>query len=211
MTRTSTVIVVLASAYVAAQVLADVASLRIVEVFGVTMDGGTLIYPFTFTLRDLVHKVAGVATARALIFTAAGINVVMAVLFWIVASLPPDLAVGPQTEFGAVLSPVYRIVLASIVAEIVSELIDTEVYRRWVGRFAERWQWGRVLASNAVAIPIDSVIFVVIAFGGVIPASAVLAIVWGNILVKGLVTAISVPWIYLVKPGRQESMSTDRV
>jgi uncharacterized integral membrane protein (TIGR00697 family) len=156
-----------------------------------------------------VHKAAGVATARALIFTAAGLNVVMAVLFWIVAALPPDLAVGPQTEFGAVLSPVYRIVLASIIAEIVSELIDTEVYRRWVGRFSEKWQWGRVLTSNAAAIPIDSIIFVVIAFGGVIPASAVVAIIWGNILVKVLVTAISIPWIYAVKPERTQLKSVD--
>ena len=79
------------------------------------------------------------------------------------------------------------------IAEIVSELVDTEVYRRWVVRFADRHQWGRVLSSNAVAIPIDSIVFAVIAFGGEIPASAVVAIVWGNILVKGLVTAISMP------------------
>ncbi len=210
MSRTATVVVVLAASYVAAQVLADVASLRIVEVLGVTMDGGTLIYPFTFTLRDLVHKVAGVATARVLIFTAAAINVVMALLFWVVAELPADLTVGPQTEFGVVLSPVYRIVLASIIAEIVSELIDTEVYRRWVARFAERWQWGRVLASNAVAVPIDSVIFSVIAFAGVIPGAAVVAIIWGNILVKGLVTAVSIPWIYLVKPQRAEPVAPGR-
>lgn len=204
MNRSATVVTVLAASYVAAQVLADVASLRIVEVFGVTMDGGTLIYPFTFTLRDLVHKVAGVTTARVLIFTAAGINVVMAGLFWAVAALPADMEVGPQLEFGAVLSPVYRIVLASIIAEILSELIDTEVYRRWVATFADRWQWGRVLASNAVAVPIDSVIFAVVAFGGVIPAGAVVAIIWGNILVKGIVTGISVPWIYLVRAPREE-------
>jgi hypothetical protein len=189
--------------------MADIASLRIVEVAGITMDGGTLIYPLTFTLRDLVHKAAGIATARALIFTAAGLNVVMAVLFFIVAALPPDLTVGPQTEFGAVLSPVYRIVLASIIAEIVSELVDTEVYRRWVDRFSEKWQWGRVLTSNAVAIPIDSVIFAVIAFGGVIPAAAVGAIIWGNILVKVLVTVISIPSIYAVKPGPVEMTGAD--
>jgi uncharacterized integral membrane protein (TIGR00697 family) len=200
MKTAATTVAVLSSAYVAAQVLADVASLRIVEVFGVTMDGGTLIYPFTFTLRDLVHKVAGAATARTLIFTAAAINVVMAILFWAVSELPPDLTVGPQTEFGAVLSPVYRIVLASIVAEVVAELVDTEVYRAWVGRFSDRWQWGRVLASNAVSVPIDSVLFAVIAFGGELPTEAVVAIIWGNIIVKGLVTAISTPWIYLVKP-----------
>ncbi len=206
----ATVAIVLAAAYVAAQVLADVASLRIVEVLGVTMDGGTLIYPFTFTLRDLVHKVAGVTAARVLIFTAAGINIVMALLFWVVAELPADLTVGPQTEFGIVLSPVYRIVLASIVAEVVSELIDTEVYRAWVRRFADRLQWGRVLTSNAVSVPIDSVIFAVIAFAGAIPAAAVVAIIWGNILVKGLVTVISTPWIYLVKPPPQDAVPTVR-
>jgi uncharacterized integral membrane protein (TIGR00697 family) len=197
--RTATVVVVLVSAYIGAQVLADVASLRIIEVAGVTMDGGTLIYPFTFTLRDLVHKVAGITTARALIFTAAAINVVMALLFKIVAALPPDLEVGPQEEFGVVLSPVIRIVVASIVAEIASELIDTEVYRMWADRFAERWQWGRVLTSNTVSVPVDSVVFAVIAFGGVYSTGAVGAIIWGNILVKGIVTGISIPWIYLVR------------
>lgn len=199
MSRTATVVVVLVSAYIGAQVLADVASLRIIEVAGVTMDGGTLIYPFTFTLRDLVHKVAGITTARALIFTAAAINVVMALLFKLVAALPADLGVGPQEEFGIVLSPVIRIVVASIVAEVVSELIDTEVYRMWADRFAERWQWGRVLTSNSVSVPVDSFIFAFVAFGGVYTTGAVMAIIWGNLLVKGIVTAISIPWIYLVR------------
>ena len=78
-----------------------------------------------------------------------------------------------------------------------------------VNRFSERLQWGRVLASNAVAIPIDSVIFVVIAFGGVIPAAALVAIIRGNILVKALVTGISIPWIYAVKPGQPEAANAD--
>lgn len=203
-----TVVVVLAAAYVAAQIMADVASLRIVEIAGLTVDGGTLIYPFTFTLRDLVHKAAGVRAARALIFAAAGINLVMAGLFKLVAVLPAAVDVGPQDEFGLVLSPVIRIVLASIVAEVVSELIDTEVYRAWVSRFAERMQWGRVLASNAVSVPIDSVIFATIAFAGQIPAAAVVAIIWSNIAVKGLVTVVSIPWIYLVKPERPDPVPT---
>jgi uncharacterized integral membrane protein (TIGR00697 family) len=203
--RSATVLAVLAAAYVAAQIMADVASLRIVEIGGLTIDGGTLIYPFTFTLRDLVHKVAGARVARALIFTAAGINIVMAGLFRLVAVLPPDLEVGPQDEFGLVLSPVLRIVVASIVAEVIAELIDTEVYRAWVRRFRNRHQWGRVLASNAVSVPIDSVLFATIAFAGVIPGTAVVAIIWSNILVKGLVTAVSIPWIYLVRPGPEET------
>ncbi len=86
----------------------------------------------------------------------------------------------------------------------MSELIDTEVYRLWVARFADRWQWGRVLSSNAVAVPIDSVLFAVIAFAGDVPTGAVVSIIWGNILVKGLVTLVSIPGIYAVKPGTPE-------
>lgn len=198
--RAAIVLAILASAYVAAQVLADVASLRIVEIAGFSLDGGTLIYPFTFTLRDLVQKVAGKRVAQTLIFAAAGVNVVMALLFLAVANLPADMVVGPQIEFGAVLAPVWRIVTASIIAEVISELIDTEVYSRWVARMGDRKQWGRVLSSNAVSVPIDSAIFVLIAFGGVLPGSVVFEIFWVNVLVKVLITFISIPWIYLVKP-----------
>ena len=182
----------------AAQMMADVASLRIVTIAGVTMDAGTLIYPFTFTLRDLVHKVAGVRVARLLIFTAAAVNAVMALFFWIVANLEPALEVGPQLEFGKVLAPVWRIVASSIIAEVVSELLDTEVYRAWVDRMGHRHQWGRVLVSNSIAIPVDSVLFAFLAFAGTMSMAAVWAIIWGNLLVKFLVSFLSMPAIYWV-------------
>src|SRR5690606_9124864 len=72
---------VLAGLYVAAQMLADIASLRVVTFWGHAVDAGTLIYPFTFTLRDLVHKVGGARIARLLIFLAALINLLMAGFF----------------------------------------------------------------------------------------------------------------------------------
>jgi len=195
-------IALLAAAYVAAQMLSDISSLKITEVAGFSMDAGTLVYPFTFTLRDLVHKVAGKQAARALIFAAAVINLFMAVLFWVVDRLPAVPGVGPQTDmFGAVLSPVWRIVLASILAEVVAELIDTEAYSRWVARFGQRRQWGRVLFSNAVAVPIDSAIFVLVAFAGVLSMGNVGETFLTNVVVKLLVTLVSIPWIYLVKPG----------
>jgi uncharacterized integral membrane protein (TIGR00697 family) len=109
------------------------------------------------------------------------------------------MAIGPQKEFGLVLSPVWRIVFASIVAEVVAELIDTEGYRLWVEKVTRRYQWARVLVSNAVSIPIDSLIFVWIAFGGVIPAAVVWSIFFANVIVKGITTLISLPGIYLVK------------
>lgn len=164
--RSLQVLVVVAVLYVAAQMLADITALRILSIAGLSISGGTLIYPITFTLRDLAHKVSTAGIARILIFASAAINLFMALLFWLVAELPPDPAVGAQAEFGLVLAPVFRITIASIVAEVVSELIDTEIYEVWVRRFAQRWQWGRVLASNAVSVPVDSALFTLLAFWG---------------------------------------------
>ena len=191
-------VIVVSAAYVAAQMLADVSSLRIVTFLGLSIDAGTFVYPITFTLRDLVHKAAGARAARVLIVTAAAINLVMAALFWFVARLPGDPAVGPQLEFGLVLSPVWRIVLASIAAEVFSELVDTEVYRLWVERMGARHQWMRVLTSNAVSVPLDSLLFSWGAFGGVLPAGVVWGIVASNTLVKGATTLVSLPLIYAV-------------
>jgi hypothetical protein len=190
---------IVSASYIAAQMLADIASLKIVIVGGMSIDAGTFIYPLTFTLRDLVHKTAGIKAARALIITAAVINLVMAGFFWFVARLPADLQVGPQLEFSAVLSPVWRIVIASIIAEVVSELIDTEAYRFWVERVTRHHQWARVLFSNSLSIPLDSLVFAWLAFGGVLPAAVVWSIVLSNILVKGITTILSIPAIYLVK------------
>jgi hypothetical protein len=181
--------------------MADIASLRDISVAGHAVDAGTLIYPFTFTLRDLVHKISGKTAARTVIVLAAGINVLMAGFFWLVARLPPDALTGPQLEFGAVLSPVWGIVVASIVAEVLSELIDTEAYQRWELRFGQRHQWGRVLASNAVAIPVDSAVFVGLAtMFGIFPSEVAWSIFWVNVVLKGVVTVISIPWIYWVRP-----------
>ena len=192
---------IVGGAYVAAQMMADIASLRIVEIGGQTVDAGTLIYPFTFTLRDLVHKIAGKSAARTVIFLAAGINVFMAGFFWLVARLPADPITGPQLEFGTVLAPVWGIVVASILAEVVAELIDTEAYQRWVGWFGEERQWGRVLFSNAIAIPVDSAIFVGLAtLFGVFTPEVAWAIFGANVVFKAVVTVISIPWIYWVRP-----------
>lgn len=190
---------IVSAAYIAFQMMADIASLRIVMVAGFSIDAGTFVYPFTFTLRDLVHKTAGIKAARVLIITAAALNLIMAGLFWLTSILPADMVVGAQKEFGMVLSPVWRIVFASIVAEVVAELIDTEGYRFWVEKVTRKYQWARVLVSNSVSIPIDSIIFVWIAFGGVMPSAVVWSIFASNVIIKGLTTIISLPGIYLVK------------
>ena len=187
------------SIYIAAQLLSDIASLKITLIAGFSMDAGTFIYPVTFTIRDLVHKRLGISAARSVIILAALINLFMAVFFHFVARLPQDPAWGLGKEFAVILGPVWRIVIASIIAEVFSELIDTEVYHLWQSRITKKFQWMRVLSSNAVSIPIDSLIFCWGAFGLVLPSDVVWSIFWANVIVKSVVTLFSLPSIYLVR------------
>jgi len=202
--RALTWLLIAAAGYVACSLMANVMSVRILRIgpdwASFSIDAGTLTYPLTFTLRDLVHKVGGRWAARVIILSAAAFNIVLALGLYLAAILPADSEVpGPAQEwFGPVLNPVTRIVLASVIAQVIAELADTEVYHRFVMRFGHRMQWGRVLTSNAIAIPIDSIVFVLIAFGGTLPWSVAVSIIWANIVVKGLATIVSIPLIYAV-------------
>ncbi len=187
------------AAYIAAQMLSDIASLKIGVVAGLAVDMGTFIYPITFTLRDLVHREAGRRGARAIVLAAGGINLAMAAYLRWVASVPADASWGLGREFAAILSPVARIVLASIAAEVLSELADTEMYHWFVTRVTRRHVWARVLVSNAVSVPLDNLVFCVGAFGWTLPWQTVGEIFLINLIVKGAVTLASIPLIWLAR------------
>ncbi len=198
--------VIIVAAYIGAQMLADITSLKIGLVAGYAVDMGTFIYPITFTLRDMVHKLLGKRNAQALIIMAAVINLFMAAYLAWAASVPSDPTWGLGAEFSALLGPLWRIVIASILAEVVSELIDTEVYHWFVTRITERYQWARVLLSNSVSVPIDNLIFAVGAFGALpylqdhfltLPWDVVWQIFVFNLIVKFGMTLLSLPLIYL--------------
>jgi hypothetical protein len=193
-------------AYIGAQLIADVSSLKIGTAFGRAVDMGTWIYPITFTVRDVVHKALGKRAARTMVVTAAVVNLFMAFYLQWVAAQPSDASYPLGDEFSAVLGPLWRIVIASIVAEVVSELLDTEVYHWFVRRVTTRHQWARVAVSNAVSVPVDNVLFAVGAFGALpFLRDNELTLPWGdvwdifvvNLTVKAVVSALSLPLIYL--------------
>lgn len=196
------------AAYIGAQMVADITSVKIGQVAGLAVDMGTFIYPITFTLRDLVHKVLGKRSAQRLIIAAAVVNLLMVLYTWWASTVPADPQSDPDgvfgTAYGLVFGPLWRITAASIVAEVISELADTEAYHWFVTRVSRGYQWARVLVSNGVSVPLDNLIFAVGAFGpvlglsGSVPWPVVWEIFLFNLLVKFGLTVLSLPLIYLV-------------
>lgn len=131
---------------------------------------GTIAFGVTFTARDYVHKLG-----RRYVYTMIG----LAAVFSIVLSIA-----------GAVD---WRIILASVIAIILAETADTEVYHRLL-----RHPWlVRVTGSNAVSIPLDSVLFNAVAFAGVFAVPILLSIIFGEIVVKFISGGLVALWRFL--------------
>jgi len=203
-------IVLLVGTYIMCQAIADIGATKLVQVGGFLIPGGTFIFALTFTLRDVIHKRLGKEWARAAIISAALLNILMAGYLAIVSLLPypPFFELGEA--WGMIFAIIPAITIASIIAEVVSELTDTEMYHLVKTRLPAWPQWTRVLISNAVALPIDSLIFASLAFillpplfgGAALPIGALWPIIAGQVIFKAVVTLVSLPLIYTV-PDRE--------
>ncbi|MFA6215558.1 MAG: queuosine precursor transporter [Patescibacteria group bacterium] len=188
------------SLYVAFQLFANILSTKIalLPVLNLAIDGGTVIYPFTFTLRDFVHKTWGKKASRQVVIIAGVLNFVMVFLFWLVGKMTPDPSWSYQSAYEVILLPVFRITLASVFSQIVSELIDTEIFSLVYKKTNDVLA---VFFSNLAGLLVDSLIFSFAAFGGVLPLRTVFEIMLANILIKLVLTIISVPTIKLIPRG----------
>lgn len=193
-----------AIAYVAFTLISNIVSTKLVLVplLNMATDGGTIIYPLTFTLRDMLHKSYGKRVARVVVIFAGLMNAVMVLFLWLVHLLPADSSWALGDAYQSILLQSSRIVIASITAQIISELIDTEI-------FSKLYKFGEikaVAASNFIALIVDSIVFSVIAFYGALPFSVVMQIIFTNIIIKLILAIGSSPAILL---NKQKTNSND--
>lgn len=210
-------IVFIITLYVGCQLIADIGATRFIDIAGVVMPAGTFVFAVTFTLRDVIHKKLGKRWAQAVIVSSVLMNFIMAMYLFLVGTIQTPAFYQYSAEWTSIFSFVPSIVIGSMLAELVSQLIDTEVYHWHWSKFPNAPQWGRVLLSNAIALPIDSLVFSLLAFvvlptifgGQPIPFwDALLRVVSGSTLYKLAVTIFSIPLIYLIRSDMQEEHVT---
>ncbi len=200
LSRTQAVII-LCGFYIFLSLASNIASTKLIYLGSLVTDAG-FIYYIIFTWRDLIHKQLGRKAAVTTIWVAAVLNILAVLYFQLVVGLPPEsdwANAGGQTAWSFIFSLQLRLVIGSIIAFIISELIDTKIYEWWTNTIGKRRpQWMRVVASNAVSITIDTVIFVLIVFTGVVGSTILWLLLITNILLKAMATIVSAWMIYLV-------------
>lgn len=186
---------VLAGIFVGSLVIAAVLAAKIVVVGPLTVPAGVLAYALTFACTDIVAERYGRARAHQVVLAGLVALLVALALIQLALVWPAAGFWDGGAAFQSVLASSARIIVASLIAYVVSQNADVYLFSRLRQATAGRHLWLRNNVSTMLAQFLDSAIFVSVAFLGVFP---VLPVIFGQWLVKLAIAALDTPVVYLV-------------
>ena len=172
---------------------------------------GVILWPLEFIMTDIVNEYYGPKAVRRISFTAIALISYAFIMFYMSMELPaPDWWIASRTgqgvpdmqaAFTGVFGQGMWIIVGSLVAFLVSQLVDVYVFHRIKRITGEKKVWLRATGSTFVSQLIDSFIVLIIAFkvGNNWSWAQVLAIGCMNYIYKFTVAIILTPVIYLVE------------
>ncbi|MGH7279623.1 MAG: queuosine precursor transporter [Candidatus Rokuibacteriota bacterium] len=189
--------VTITALFVTSLLTANVIAAKLVLVGGLTLPAAILIFPLSYVIGDVLTEVWGYATARRVIWLGFACNAVMVVAIWLGGALPPAPFWQGQAAYAEILGSTPRILLASFVAYLVGEFANAFVLARMKIATGGRWLWARTIGSTVVGQGLDSLIFVTLAFAGLLPLPALLGVVAAQWAVKVAYEAAATPLTYV--------------
>ncbi|MCR3884707.1 queuosine precursor transporter [Methanotrichaceae archaeon M04Ac] len=158
-----------------------------------------LVYASTFLLTDILSELFGKEKARLAVWTGFLANMVMllSVLIAVRWSASPVMDPALASSFDAVFGFAPRVIAASMIAYLASQHHDVWAYGFWKDRTGGRRLWLRNNASTMASQAIDTLIFITLAFYGLVPNSVLLQMMAGQYVIKILIAALDTPFIYL--------------
>ncbi|WP_066546848.1 MULTISPECIES: queuosine precursor transporter [unclassified Sphingomonas] len=198
------------AAFVTVLVLSNViGASKLAEVGGFVFGAGILFFPISYVLGDVLTEVYGYARARRCIWAGFAALIFLAVMSWVVVSLPPAAGWGGQAAYEQVFGQVWRIVIASIVAFWAGEFANSFVLARLKVLTDGKHLWTRTIGSTVVGQAIDSLIFYPIAFLGIWTTEQVLTVMVTNWALKVAWEALLTPVTYAVVNGLKRAEGID--
>lgn len=174
-----------------------------------TLTCGVLLWPLEFVMTDIVNEYYGPKAVRRISFTAVALILYAFLMFYLAIHLPPagfwitsnaDAGVpNMQNAFNGVFGQGMRIIAGSLVAFLVSQIVDVTVFHRIKRSTGEKYVWLRATGSTLVSQLVDSYIVLFIAFSGKFTWQQILAIGMMNYIYKFVMAIVLTPLIYLVE------------
>jgi queuosine precursor transporter len=174
-----------------------------------TLTCGVLLWPLEFVMTDIINEFYGPKAVRRISYTAVGLISYAYLMFfmatktapsvnWIVSNQKsgvPDM----QAAFNGVFGQSMRIIIGSLVAFLVSQIVDVTIFHKIKKLTGEKHVWLRSTGSTIVSQLVDSYIVLFIAFSGTYPWQFILAVGMVNYTYKATMAVVLTPLIYLVE------------
>lgn len=190
--------VTIVALFCAALLIANIGAVKLISLGPIITDGGALLFPLTYILGDVLTEVFGFRAARRAILTAMALQITAALVFWFVSALPAAPGWEGQDAYAAILGFVPRIVLASVAAFLVGEMLNSYVLVKIKERTKEGRLWARLIGSTIVGELADTITFCTIAFYGIITGGEFLNYVVTGYVYKTLIEVVMLPVTYRV-------------
>jgi uncharacterized integral membrane protein (TIGR00697 family) len=157
---------------------------------------GVLVFSITYLLTDIVNEKFGRRETQKMIMIAFVSQVAMLFFFWLGIIFPPAPFWTLQKTWEQIFGIVPRITFASWVAFLISENFDAFIYQFFKKLTKGKHLWTRNAFSSIPSLLLDSLIFIPLAFAGVMP---ILPLIIGQTVIKWIVGLVNIPFMYLNK------------
>jgi len=197
------------AAFVAVLLISNVASTKIVVLGPFTFDGGTLLFPLAYIFGDILTEVYGYARSRRVIWIGFGLLVLSAFIFASVDKMPAADDWTLQESFHAIVGTVPRIAAGSLIAYFAGEFTNSVILAKLKVATEGRWLWTRTIGSTLVGEGVDTSLFLLISFAGVLPNSLLWTVFISNYIFKVGVEVLFTPITYAVVGFLKSAESED--
>jgi len=187
--------VLLISLFIGGLVVAAIISSKIITIFGLAVPAGVLAYSITFAVSDVISEVWGEELANEAVTCGFITLIFITGIAWLAVYWPAAPFWQNQEAFAGVIGNTPRIVVASLLAYVVSQKHDIWLFHLLKRRMNGRLLWLRNNLSTMSSQLIDSTIFVTVAFYGILPLGEVIIGQW---LVKLMIAALDTPVVYML-------------
>ena len=182
--------------FVAVLLISNIASTKIVTLWKFTFDGGTLLFPLSYIFGDILTEVYGYKQARKVIWVGFFSALLMALVLIIINYLPAAADWPFQKDFKNILGLAPRIVVASLIAYFAGEFSNSYIMAKLKILTKGKMLWLRTVSSTLAGEGIDTVLFILIAFYGVLPSGLLLAVFISNYIFKCGIEILLTPATY---------------
>jgi uncharacterized integral membrane protein (TIGR00697 family) len=192
------ILVVLATLFVTCLLVANILAVKLVSIGGWVVPAGVIAYPLTFLFTDVITELYGRRIASRVVWLGFGANILMVILVIGGRLLPAAPFWEGQPAYESILGMVPRIVLASMVAYLVSQHHDVFAFHFWREKTKARFLWLRNNASTMASQALDTGLFITIAFWGTVPTDILVNMLITQYLIKLGIAALDTPFCYLL-------------